>query len=159
MKKMIYLVPAIFLFVLVILAVLSFLSRKIPEKGLVNGRLSPCPGSPNCVCSEYQGKPFVEPLYFNEPWEKAWERVRDVLEGMGGKIEIEKQGYLRAVFTTKIFRFRDDVELRMEVEKSRIHIRSSSRVGHFDFGQNRKRAEKIRARFSPSLAPFTSQKT
>jgi uncharacterized protein (DUF1499 family) len=39
------------------------------------------------------------------------------------------------------------VELRMETEKSRIHIRSSSRVGYSDFGQNRKRAEKIRARF------------
>jgi uncharacterized protein (DUF1499 family) len=148
MKKVIILIPAVFLFVLVILAVLSFLSMKMPEKGLVNGRLRPCPASPNCVCSEYQDKSFVEPLYFNESWQEAWERARDLLEEMGGRLEIEEQGYLRAVFTTRIFRFRDDVELRMKAEKSRIHIRSSSRVGHSDFGQNRRRVKKIRAGFN-----------
>jgi uncharacterized protein (DUF1499 family) len=120
----------------------------MPERGMVNGRLRPCPERPNCVCSEYQGKSFVEPLYFNEAWQKAWESVKGVLQEMGGTIEIEEERYLRAVFTTKIARFRDDVELRMEIEKSRIHIRSSSRVGHFDFGQNRKRVKKIRAEFN-----------
>lgn len=144
---MITLILAIFLILFVILAVLSFLSRKMPERGLINGRLSPCPESPNCVCSEYQDKYSVEPLYFNESSQKAWERARNVLQEMGGKIEVDKRGYLRAVFTTRIFRFRDDVELRMETEKNRIHIRSSSRVGYSDFGQNRKRVEKIRARF------------
>ena len=147
MKKMIYLIPAIVLFFLVIFVVLSFLSRKMPERELVNGRLRPCPGSPNCVCSEYQGKFFVEPLYYNESSQKAWERARDVLEEMGGMIEFDQGGYLRAVFATNIFRFLDDVELRVEAEESRIHIRSSSRVGHFDFGQNRSRVKKIRARY------------
>ena len=147
MKTVIYLVSAIFLFFLVISAALSFLSRKMPEKGLDNGRLRPCPESPNCVCSEYQGKPFVEPLYFDESGEQAWERAKQVLQEMGGRIEIEEKGYLRAVFTSKIFRFRDDVELRMEIEKNRIHIRSSSRVGYSDFGQNRKRVKKIRQGF------------
>ena len=141
------LILAIFLILFVILAVLSFLSRKMPEKGLINGRLSPCPGSPNCVCSEYRGPNFVEPIHFTGPPQKVWERAKDVLLQLGSGIEVEERGYLRAVFTTKIFRFKDDVELRMETEKSLIHIRSSSRVGYFDFGQNRKRAVKIRALF------------
>ena len=63
---------------------------------------------------------------------------------MGGKIMTDENGYLRAVFTTKGFRFRDDVELCKETEKNRILIRSSSRIGYSDFGQNRKRVQKIR---------------
>jgi len=114
---------------------------------MVKGRLIPCPERPHCVCSEYQGPNFVEPLHFTEPPQKVWERAKDVLLELGSRIEVEERGYLRAVFTTKIFRFKDDVELRMETEKSLIHIRSSSRVGYFDFGQNRKRAVKIRALF------------
>ena len=145
---MITLILAIFIILFVILAVLSFLSRKVPERGLINGRLSPCPESPNCVCSEHQDKYSVEPLYFNDSSQKAWERARNALQEMGGKIEVDKKDYLRAVFTTNIFRFRDDVELRMEAEKSRIQIRSSSRVGYSDFGQNRKRAEKIRTQYN-----------
>ena len=147
MKKMIYLIPAVLFFLLVMFAVLSFVSRKVPERGMVDGRLKPCAGTSNCVCSEYEGKSFVEPLDFSDPWQRAWARARDVMEDMGGAIETEEKGYLRAVFSTRIFRFRDDVELRMDTEKSRIHIRSESRVGDFDFGQNRKRIEKIRAEF------------
>jgi len=39
------------------------------------------------------------------------------------------------------------MELRMDREKCRIHMRSSSRIGYSDFGQNRKRAIRIRAMF------------
>ena len=148
MKKMIYSTLAIFIVLLVILVVLPIISRKTTERGMVNGRLRPCPEKPHCVCSEYQGKAFVEPLYFEEPRQKAWERVKDVLLEAGGRIEVEEKAYLRAVFATKILRFQDDVELRMEAEKNHIHIRSSSRVGYFDFGQNRKRVMKIRAGFT-----------
>ena len=148
MKKMVYLIPAIFLFLLVIFAILSGISRKTPETALVKGRLRPCPGAPNCVCSETPESPFfVEPLEFTEPPGEAWARAKGLMQSLGGRIEIEEEGYLRAVFTTKVFRFRDDVELRMETERRRIHIRSASRVGYSDFGQNRKRAEKIRAGF------------
>jgi len=139
--------PAILLFLLVNFTLLSCEARKIPEMGLVDGRLRPCPESPNCVCSEYQGKPFVEPLYFDESGEQAWERAKRVLREIGGRIKIEENGYLRAVFTSKIFRFRDDVEMRLEADKRRIHVRSSSRIGYYDFGVNRKRVEKIRQAF------------
>jgi uncharacterized protein (DUF1499 family) len=145
---MIHFIPIVALVLCAILAILSFLSKKKAEMGMVDGRLTPCPGAPNCVCSEYQGKFFVEPLHFNEPPQEAWERGKQVLQEIGGRIESEeKEAYLRAVFATKFLRFRDDVELRMDREKGRIHIRSSSRIGYFDFGQNRKRAKEIRGRF------------
>jgi uncharacterized protein (DUF1499 family) len=36
-----------------------------------------------------------------------------------------------------------------------IHVRSSSRVGYYDFGVNRRRVERIRARFAALTTPDT----
>ncbi|MFC1579513.1 DUF1499 domain-containing protein [Thermodesulfobacteriota bacterium] len=147
MKKMIFVIPAIIVALIIALAVLSFLSRKMPENGMVNGRLRPCPDTPNCVNSEYEGKSFVKPLRFNGSPQEAWQRVKDIIQEMGGSLEVEEKEYLHAVFTSRIFRFQDDVELRVDRDNSRIHIRSSSRIGYSDLGQNRKRARRIRVGF------------
>lgn len=56
--------------------------------------------------------------------------------------------YLHAVFTSRIFRFKDDLELRMDRENRIIHLRSASRTGYSDFGVNRKRAEQFRNFFT-----------
>ena len=55
--------------------------------------------------------------------------------------------YVHAKFTSKFFRFVDDVEFCMYDDAGIIHVRSSSRMGYFDFGVNRRRIERIRARF------------
>jgi uncharacterized protein (DUF1499 family) len=49
-------------------------------------------------------------------------------------------GTIRATRRTRIFRFTDDVTLRLEPISTgtRIHARSQSRVGKSDFGQNRR---------------------
>jgi uncharacterized protein (DUF1499 family) len=149
MKKMIYLTMlGIFLALCLIFIILSFVSRRPPVMGLVNGRLRPCPGTPNCVCSETPESPFfVDPLKVKGSSREAWERAKGLVQSLGGRIEFEEEEYLQAVFVTKLFRFRDDVELRMDTEKGLIHIRSSSRVGNSDFGQNRKRVMKFQAAF------------
>jgi len=148
LKKMVYVGSGILLALLLILVVLSLISRKAPEREMDRARLRPCPEAPNCVCSEYPGTSFVEPLHFIGPPQGAWKRAKEVIREMGGRIEIEREGYLWAVFFTRIFRFRDDVELRMDYDEARIHIRSASRVGYSDLGQNRKRVERLRARFN-----------
>jgi len=66
---------------------------------------------------------------------------------MGGKIQEEHDGYLWATFTSRVFRFVDDVEFRMVPSDGIIHVRSGSRVGYSDLGVNRKRVEKLRAGF------------
>jgi uncharacterized protein (DUF1499 family) len=43
----------------------------------------------------------------------------------------------------------DDVEFCIDDDLRTIHVRSSSRVGYFDFGVNRRRIERIRAKFAP----------
>jgi uncharacterized protein (DUF1499 family) len=58
--------------------------------------------------------------------------------------------YIHAEFTSAVFKFVDDVEfyfLVKDVNTTIIHIRSASRVGYSDLGANRKRIEKIRAKF------------
>ena len=58
----------------------------------------------------------------------------------------QEDNYLHATFTSKLFRFVDDVELLLDGDK--VHVRSVSRVGYSDLGANRKRVEAIRAALS-----------
>ena len=111
--------------------------------GLVDGRLSACPSSPNCVSSE-AGTPTekaVESLPLS-----AWERVPGIIETMGGRVVREDDAYIAAEFTSKTFRFVDDVEFRKADDA--VHMRSASRVGYSDRGVNRERAAAIASRVS-----------
>lgn len=64
----------------------------------------------------------------------------------GANLVTERAGYLHFTFTSKIFRFQDDVEF--EVGQNMIHLRSASRVGRGDMGVNRARMEAIAAAWS-----------
>ncbi|HUL20756.1 MAG TPA: DUF1499 domain-containing protein [Thermodesulfobacteriota bacterium] len=132
----------------VLLTIISCASNP-PKVELVAGKLRPCPSSPNCVSSE-SDRPSsrVEPLTFKGAPEKAWGDLKEAVSEMGGKIQEEHDGYLWATFTSRVFRFVDDVEFRMVPSDGIIHVRSGSRVGYSDLGVNRKRVEKLRAVFS-----------
>ncbi len=148
-RKMIYGFLGVVLILILLLVVLSVVSRKQPVTGLVDGRLRSCPDTPNCVNSEEEGKPsYVEPLLFKTSPGNSWKIVKDAIQDMGGKIELENAGYLHATFMTAVFRFVDDVELRMDEKNAVIHVRSASRVGKSDMGLNRKRVDYLRAQFS-----------
>jgi uncharacterized protein (DUF1499 family) len=82
---------------------------------LVDGKLRPCPRSPNCVSSESDNASSrIEPLTFQGPPEKAWDKLKETLRDMGEKIQEEHDGYLWATFTSKLFRFVDDMEFRRD---------------------------------------------
>jgi len=117
------------------------------ESGLQEGRLRPCPDRPNCVSSEPGDRSPVLPLTFSGSPDKDWNRLKSTVRKLGGTIEEDTNTYLRATFTSRIFRFVDDVEFRLVPEEGIIHVRSASRVGYSDFGVNRKRAERLRAEF------------
>lgn len=130
-------------------AVLSLMSREGAPAGLQDGRLHPCPETPNCVCSEFPGEvAFIAPLMVEGDVGAAWSRAQRVVLAMGGKISRLDDDYLAATFQTALFRFVDDVELRRDSEAGLIHIRSASRVGRSDLGANRKRVEAFRRRFN-----------
>ena len=120
----------------------------IPESiGLQDDRLRPCPDSPNCVSSEDPASPaFVEPLRYSGSFEEAFDSLVERLsvEPQVELIEAEA-GYIHAVFTSALMRFRDDVEFRFDAESSVVHVRSASRIGHSDLGANRARIEALRS--------------
>jgi uncharacterized protein (DUF1499 family) len=131
-----------------LLAVLSCTSNP-PKVQLVDGRLRACPNSPNCVSSESDSPSSrVEPLAFQGQPEKAWSDLKETVRALGGKIQEEHEGYLWTTFTSKVFRFVDDVEFRMVSTDGMVHVRSGSRVGYSDLGVNRRRVEKLRSLFN-----------
>jgi uncharacterized protein (DUF1499 family) len=112
-------------------------------KGLENGRLRPCPSSPNCISSEASGgdvPPFVV------QGGDGWERLRLAIVSLGGSIEREEDGYLHATFRSRVFGFVDDLECRQDGDV--VQVRSASRVGWWDMGANRRRVEKLRKALS-----------
>lgn len=140
--------------VLLSLYAMALFSWTQSTAGLVNGRLKPCPSSPNCVCSQAvdPARPDpehdIEPLEFEGEAGAAWERLAKVLAGLPRVSIVERtDSYLRTEFTTALLRFVDDVEFQLDAANRVIHVRSCSRIGRSDLGTNRRRVETIRERF------------
>ncbi|GJL92203.1 DUF1499 domain-containing protein [Hyphococcus sp.] len=108
--------------------------------GLVDGVLAPCPAAPNCVSSE-AGTPESHAITALPA--SAWDRLPDIVLQSGGRLIEVRRDYLAAEFSTKLMGYVDDVEFRKAEDA--VHVRSASRVGHSDFGVNRKRVEALRA--------------
>lgn len=122
--------------------VMAIQSQAVPETlGLQEGKLRPCPNSPNCVCSEQPQDQdhFIEPLEV-----KSWSHLSSEIQQLGGKVQTQSADYLHVTFSSTVFRYVDDVEFRLDARLGVVQMRSASRVGHSDFGVNRKRLEQIR---------------
>ena len=114
--------------------------------GIREGKLAPCPSTPNCVSSQSVDKEHaIEPLAYTGDAKEAMSRLAKIVREMPRtQIIGEKDDYLYAEFTSLIFRFVDDVEFFPDDSAKRIHVRSASRLGKSDLGVNRKRVEAIR---------------
>jgi len=117
--------------------------------------LAPCPSSPNCVSSAATDPGHrVEPLAFVGRPDVALGRLRDTIAAMPrARVTSSTDWSLHAEFTSRLFRFVDDVDCVLDVAASVIHIRSASRTGYSDLGVNRKRVEQIRADFARRSTP------
>ena len=71
---------------------------------------------------------------------------------MGGTVQIEKDNYLAATFTSAIFKFVNDLEIRIDSTQKLIHIRSASRVGYTDLGVHKKRTELLKKLFNKKVS-------
>ena len=135
-----------------VLAVISLISRGQTPPGIVDGQLVVCPNSPNCVCSEAGSeKTEIEPLSFSGDATQAWSALRESVEATGGTVEKDEDGYLWATHRSRIFRFIDDMECRLDADANVIHVRAAARSGYSDFGVNRKRVEEIRSEFQQRI--------
>ena len=122
-------------------------SQSSPELGLVGGHLRACPDKPNCVCSETNSDDKVHAIAGFSA--SDWPALRQAIAAAGGRIVQDDGHYLHATFTSRLFRFVDDVELHRDDVQGVVQVRSASRVGQSDFGVNRKRVEAIRGRLKP----------
>ncbi|MFG6149595.1 DUF1499 domain-containing protein [Halobacillus sp. B23F22_1] len=118
--------------------------------GIKNGYLSPCPKSPNCVSTQTdQNDKRMEPLPFIVNTKRTKEVVKSIIEKTKRvKMQDEAENYLHFTFTSRVLRFKDDVEFYMDDETNLLHFRSSSRVGYSDLGVNRKRMEEFSKRYA-----------
>jgi uncharacterized protein (DUF1499 family) len=134
----------------VALALLSAFSRRPDGLGVKDGRLAPCPDTPNCVCSQAADDAHrMEPIPFDGDPDAARARLKAVLARMPRTVVVEDRGdYLRAEAVSLVFRFIDDVEFLIDRDAKVIHFRSASRGGRSDLGVNRRRMEAIRAAFA-----------
>lgn len=116
--------------------------------GVRDGRLKPCPDTPNCVNSHDRGSAAVAPLAFGGNADVAWRRLTAIVEAMPRTTLIQKSShYLRAEAASRILGFVDDMEFLLDENASVIHVRSASRLGYSDLGVNRRRIEQLRVLF------------
>jgi uncharacterized protein (DUF1499 family) len=114
------------------------------------------PDAPNCVSSQSTDRShYVDPLRYEVALNEATEGLLSVLRSTERvKIINAEGGYISAEFTSALFRFADDVEFYLDDGQKTIHVRSTSRIGYYDSGVNRRRVERIRNMF---LEPTSGQ--
>jgi len=113
--------------------------------GIVNGKLHPCPKSPNCVSTQaIDEKQKMEPINYSGSLEDAKAKIIGIINSLKrSKIITNEENYIHIEFRTATFRFVDDVEFLFDDKEKNIHFRSRARMGYSDMGVNRKRMEDI----------------
>ena len=133
---------------LISLSFLAHQSRTGQAPGIQdNGQLDGCLHDGRCVSSEYPAAfaSFVEPLDFSgSTREEAFERIEAWLAEQKSELKAEEGNYRAYEVKTPGFGFVDDLEFRWDAQNEQMQVRSSSRVGYYDFGANEGRVESLR---------------
>jgi len=109
-------------------------------------KIAGCPDRPNCVSSEAQDADHaIAPLRLQGDLVAGWQAIREVVSNLPRcKVIKATDQYLHAECKTRIFRFVDDLELRLDPVTGTIAVRSASRIGYSDLGVNRRRVDQLR---------------
>ena len=120
--------------------------------------LRACPSTPNCLQTydRMDSDHFATPLSVQSNLLETKKAIKSVISETGGRIISEqtlssKGYYLHAEYESNWLKFVDDVEVI--VQENVIHFRSASRLGHSDFGVNKKRFEDIKALYHGASTP------
>jgi len=118
--------------------------------GVREGRLAPCPNSPNCVSTQATDtKHAIDPIAYTTSTEEARNSLENVVRAMPRtKVIRSEDDYMHLECSSRLFRFVDDVEFWFDDANKVIHCRSASRKGYSDLGVNRKRVDQIREQFN-----------
>lgn len=143
---------------IILFFILGVISKSGRARALVGGMLSKCPNKPNCVCSEQTDdiNHYIDPIII--PQDITFDTLpilKSVILGMGGTINAERENYIASTFSSLIFGFVDDFELRIDSIQKVIHMRSASRVGYSDAGVNKKRTELFKKLYNKKVSEAT----
>ena len=118
--------------------------------GVREGRLAPCPKSPNCVSTQSaDAKHGIDPIAYDTSMEETRERLTQIVRAMPRtEVVSQEEDYVYVECKSRLWGFVDDVEFWFNDEDKVIHFRSASRLGYSDLGANRKRMEQIREQFN-----------
>jgi uncharacterized protein (DUF1499 family) len=132
--------------VVIVMPLFSCAGSKPTNLGVKDLRLAPCPSTPNCVSSD-----ATDPAHWVAAFQLAvaatdgWRTTRAAVANLPRtRIATETDDYLHAECSSAFFGFVDDIELHLRLTHDIIAVRSAARLGHSDFGVNRKRVENLR---------------
>ncbi len=110
------------------------------------GQLTPCPAAPHCVSSQAtEPGRFVEPLHLRDTEEQTWQSVIAIVKQQPRTEVVDQQaGYAHAEVVSPWRVYTDDLELLRDLPGPVVNVRSSSRIGYYDFQVNRERVEALR---------------
>ena len=103
-------------------------------------------GGSDVTALQREAYPDLEPIRTGSPPDQTLSAIADAAESLGWEVVArdDASGRLEATDTSGIFRFVDDIVVRVRADGtgSVVDVRSTSRVGQSDLGAN---AERIRA--------------
>lgn len=105
-----------------------------------------CGNKPNCVSTEESREKFTVAPFILRPGVTLNQIERIALTLPGSEVVEKEENYLRIECTTRVLRFVDDLELKLQHDQ--LTVRSESRVGYSDFGVNRRRVETLREKMT-----------
>ncbi|MDP5254567.1 MULTISPECIES: DUF1499 domain-containing protein [unclassified Vibrio] len=102
---------------------------------------TPCGDKPNCVASVDQREDFHIAPWTLTPSASFIQVVSAIQSVPSSKLISKTDDYAHFTFTSRWLKFVDDVEIQQRGDQ--VFLRSESRIGHSDFGVNRKRMLKL----------------
>ncbi|MGE0103624.1 MAG: DUF1499 domain-containing protein [Blastocatellales bacterium] len=99
--------------------------------------------------------PDILPQAFSQPRDAVFDAALATSKAMGWDVLTADQatGTIEAVATTRIFKFKDDVTITVtrETDRTVVNVRSRSRVGKSDLGENARRIRAFQAELMKRL--------
>mgnify|MGYP001218343158 CR=1 FL=1 len=128
----------LFISLIIFFEIISFpLSLNAFELLNIDNNLSECKLSTNCIFQTWNV----------DDSEKAFNELIQILENTPRLEIIEKEkNYIHAVATSRIMKFIDDIEIKNLEQDNIFYVKSSSRLGIYDLGVNKRRVQTLRFR-------------
>ncbi|KXF81245.1 DUF1499 domain-containing protein [Enterovibrio coralii] len=125
------------------LALMLVLGCAQGDETVTDKSLQPCGDKPNCVSTvDTREDHNIAPFTLASDDVTMLQISEVALTLPGARMAELNADYARLESVSRIMRFVDDLELRIDGDQ--LIVRSESRVGYSDFGVNRKRAEALR---------------